>query len=767
MELQVDPKPQKHHSKLKVPTVKDKSSDNTPKHLPEKSQDVWSRPKCSERKVEWVKKRQELVQPRPEEGYKIPESITPEILDREFDQLCDELEDFSLEGYFASEEFGLDSIVLYQRILAAEKDDKERLSLERDVAGFINKLTHAFVSPNKDIAAAHFTTCMEEFRRVTKALPKSEYARSLIKKSVDSLADQMDLLTKDVRKHCIRQTYRYAGKDKTVAKCSTEEQRNQIQAVQDLLAFEEYQLDINNIISEVTSPSQPGESSDEGEGEEALSGSDSVQMRPEAQKKTQQERERETREDKNYREATAAVGDIERCLKELEERHKQAELDKISPWQKLLARVGQNDSGVEANSLPPSTVSLPVEPHPATPSTEKIKEAFFEPVPPAVDPSAPLYPSLDDVVTGGAEKPDNKSLSLTPETLPPDPSMLVQPVRTKRITKTNKKFGMIEQRKQEVSDAQGDKEKMAAVTGKMVIMADAMNKNVVEKTREIAKKPLSKDKIISKTGHLVGVRAIQDEIVPPETRHPEVMDVNDKDPGKPANIHCTLVKLLEQPVVRRYDSPSDISPDLARSWSLQQLQKAFEKEADRFSEPQRKCIRKHLRTLKSFLENRSYPFSYFSNMATPVQLPEEPFRLISKSLYDEWIGFPMVSYRDYAKIHSFDEPTLSRFLTEIFSKTTMEVLESLFPNKAGIKGIVKRGDLCSKPRDAFDVGCVTHTNGIRIAMLYSPTQRSHYLAVRERGRESVIRCEGENTSEYLGRRRSTNIAYENIGVSMI
>ena len=308
---------------------------------------------------------------------------------------------------------------------------------------------------------------------------------------------------------------------------------------------------------------------------------------------------------------------------------------------------------------------------------------------------------------------------------------------------------------------------MTAATRKMVVMADEVNKRIVERTKDIAKKPLSKDKVISKIGHLVDVRAIQDKVVPPGTRPSEVIAVNEEEPGKPANIHSTLVELLEQPVMRRFDYPSDVSPDVARSWSLNQLKEAFEKKAGRFSEPQRECIRKHLSTLKSFLGNKSYPFSYFRDMATPVKLPEEPFGLIAQSLYDEWIGFPMVSHSDYTKIHAFDERTLSLFLTEIFSTTTMQALESLFPNKAGVKGTVRSSDLCSKPRDAFEVGCVTHTKGIRIAMLYSPSNRSHYLAVRKRGKESVIPCKGKNTSEYLGGRRSTNIAYQNIGIPMI
>ncbi|WP_062263829.1 hypothetical protein [Endozoicomonas arenosclerae] len=714
------------------------------------SHDTWSQhPKCSERKVEWMNMRQKLVQPHPLKDYEIPDSIDPKNLDKDFDQLRDDLGEFSLgdelgdfspERVSISKAFGLDPVILSQRIQDAETKECERLSLEQDVAGFVNHLTHAFVSPNQDKAAKHFTICMEEFRRVAKALPKSEYARSLIKKALNMLADKMDFLTTEVRKHCIRQTYRHAEKDRVITTCSTEEQKNQVQAIQDLMAFEEYQLDINHIVAEVADPSQPGDSSDEGEGEEALSSSDRAPMRPEEEaKKSKEESEKKAKDDEEYRKAMASIGEIERSKQEFEERKKQSELDSLDQWQKLLTKKLEEENLKQRKSFPaPGNTATTL-----SPSLDNIKERDEQ------------------------EQHKDSSLPPTSETLRPAPLMLVKPVKTKEMTKTKTKFKIIEQRKQEVADAQGDQEKMAAATKKMVLMADAANAKVVEKTRDIAKKPLSKDKVISKTGHLVDVRAIQDEVVPPGTRPPEVMAINNEKPGKPANIHCTLVELLEQPVMRRFDSPADVSPEEARSWSLTQLKAAFENKAGRFSDTQRECIRKHLRTLQSFLGNKSYPFSYFKDMATPVKLPEEPFGLIAQSLYDEWIGFPMVSYADYTKIHAFDNSTRSRFLVEIFSEATMKVLESLFPDKAGMKGKVRSQDLCPKPEDAFDVGCVTHTSGIRIAMLYSPSKRSHYLAVREHGKESVIPCKGKNTSEYLGGRRSPNIAYQNIGVPMI
>ncbi|WP_034835356.1 hypothetical protein [Endozoicomonas numazuensis] len=726
--------------------------------------------------MEWIEKRQSLVQPLPNEYYKLPDGIDSSALDREFDQLFTELESFSLEEHWLSEEFGLDAGILAKRIQAAEKDVKERLSLEKDVAGFVNKLTDNFISPEKNKAATHFITCMEEFRRIAKALPKSEFSRNLIKKALNKLADQMDFLTAEVRKHCIRQTYRHLEKDKVMDRCSTEEQKNQVQAVQDLMAFEEYQLDINAIVSEVVDPSQPGDSSDEGEGEEALSGSDHAQMKQEAAIKAKEIKakeikakewsERKAREDENFQIAITSLDDITRQIQELEARRKKEASDRLNPWQKLVEKKEQEALEKEKILPSPSTVSVPARPIPSPKSIEKREDNAPKPVPSSVMPYAHLYPALDGIKDRDG-KPEDSSLPPPSITLQPTPSVPVEPVKAKEITKTNKKFKIIEQRKQEVADAQGEQDKMAEATKKMVFMADQVNKKVTERTRDIAKKPLSKDKVISKIGHLVDVRAIQDKIVPPGTRPCEVVTVNEAEPGKPANIHGTLVELLEQPVMRRFDSQSDASPDQVRSWSLQQLREKFEEKADRFSEPQRECIIKHLRTLKSFLGNKSYPFSYFRNMTTPVKLPEEPFGLIAQSLYDEWIGFPMVSHGDYAKIHAFDDSTLSRFLSEIFSETTMTVLESLFPNKAGIKGVISGKDLCSKPKDAFDVGCVTHTNDIRIAMLYSPSKRSHYLAVRERGKESVIRCKGKNTSEYLGGRRSTNIAYQSIKVPMI
>ncbi|MTI15417.1 hypothetical protein [Sansalvadorimonas verongulae] len=703
------------------------------KHLPE------SKALASPRAQEWQNIRAKAVKEFLPSQWQLV-GIDEKTLEENFEQCGEELAlleddsylDESLEdsGVFAvklkqriamnqhkamAKKLGLDDSVLRERVKGAVSDKSEQVALAKDVEMLVAQITKGFVKPCPEEVIPQFQSCMEQIRRIAASLPQKPYASAIVKKALIMQTEATELLAMDVKKSCLCSVYKNFEKDWGLARCSSEEERNELLAVHDLMAFEEYLCDVNGLISGVSAPSQPSaDSSDEDEGTAEIT----AQPSPEEVRQAEtRDREREARAQKRYEEAIAGLDAVFKAGQDYNKRLAEQQDKPKDAWQRLLEEKAEYKS-----------------PEPSLPDTH-----------------------IEPVVAVKPPKPERQV------ELPKD--MTSPPATRKKQSRAQVKFRIIDEQTKEVVEARGDKEKMQGVTRKLKKMSDLMGEKLTEKVQVIANKPRTKEKELTQIGHIMGLRKLQETIIPPEARSSDVLSVNDIHPNRPSGIYKTLIELLVQPVLRRFDSPSDLTPQQVRSWSPEQLRDEFMKrDAALYSKEKLECVGKHWQTFKNFLGCRMYPFSYFKDVHSPLALPDEPFGVVVNNTYDNWIGMPLFNRWDYERINSFPADTLATFMKHIFSKETMAALESVFPPQEGMQVRVNKKMLCERPKDAFEIGRTNHTRNSTVIMLFSPEKHQHFLAVRDHKREYVIPCRGRDTSEYLGGRKSLYYVYQSMGM---
>ena len=675
--------------------------------------------------------------------YRLKEDMQEDALDKDMETLTEEFcHDFdSLAPYIIS----CEKLALYQVVERAESIFRNRIRLvtnsedekvlARDVSKHVAYLTKQCQAGNLSQQQSAFTTCMAEIRKIARLLQGKSFQNKVMKQALDIFAQALDNMSPQVRQSCIAAAYDNKEKKRQRDVCPSEKASDQLRALQNVQAYWEYMIDINGMMA--VEASVPG---DESSGEEEFG--DDIDPT-----------NKETLEEGQW-------FDID-LLEEVMSRHRKTVSATSSTVQMPSSQHWRPQDGDDLFPGYHAEFSKPI----------PVKEAENKPAVSIETPEAITYPSLDEKIQPPAEKVAPAYVppiipTVSSGIVPPSPSVIetvpkVEPCKVAPRKKSTAHFDTIDKLRKDVTEAKDDPEKQEMVVGRLKSLIDVSDKAIVKRTKEVAMKPDSVSKQISRVGMWAGLRAMGEDIVPPELQTEEVMEVNKVQPTHSRRVCESMTRLLEMPVVRNSRTRKH-SPQEVRRWKDGQLKGEVKDIAQIWTQKTQNTVCRHIRTVRNLLENKTYPFDYFHggpNSAAAMKLPED-LQLRAKSIYNILIGFPVCMWDDYEKIHGFNDDELRRFHEAVFSK---EAIRWLFGALGG------RTDSYTKPSDCYRVASVNHTPDMKINMLYSPGKCVNYLEVVDSLRNTRVTfpCSDKTTQALFGATLSTNEIYKRLGVGIV
>jgi len=269
---------------------------------------------------------------------------------------------------------------------------------------------------------------------------------------------------------------------------------------------------------------------------------------------------------------------------------------------------------------------------------------------------------------------------------------------------------------------------------------------------EVKKKPLTKKERIKNASDHIQVCRIAEAIIPPSTRTLSEINENNKNPGNENNLCITMIHLLNQSVC--FPRSLSVNGDPAK-WTCQQLLAESKKYASADTKKQGMCVKENATYILQLFKLKQYPFSFGYDEYRQVTAADETLEIMAVSLYNRFIGKPLLDSQDNARLKAFKPEERKRFIRLVFGNNMLTDLSEMVQGKrktCAKTQKIKRAQVC-------------HASDICIALYNNKPTNEYWLVVDNP--TSVVKIKEQMGVECFNQNIGSNQVYCRMGKTIM